>query len=159
MRPMLRADLDAVLRIQAACYPAPMQEPAVVVASRIAVARGTCLVGIHEGIVRGYLFAYPSRLGVVTDLNAPFMLAHQPDTLYLHDLAIEPCAMGRGLARALVDHALCLARTLGLAHAALVSVQDSARFWQGLGWRAAPTRDAGLHAYPPGALYMVRTPV
>ncbi|MEM8513613.1 GNAT superfamily N-acetyltransferase [Massilia sp. MP_M2] len=158
MRPMLPADLDAVLRIQAACYPAPMQEPAAVVASRIAAARGTCLVGSHEGIVRGYLFAYPSRLGLVTDLNAPFTLAHQPDTLYLHDLAIEPCALGRGLARALVDDALCLARTLGLAHAALVSVQDSARFWQALGWRAAPTRDAGLDTYPHGALYMVRTP-
>jgi ribosomal protein S18 acetylase RimI-like enzyme len=158
VRPMLPADLDAVLRIQAACYPAAMQEPAAVLAARMAVACDTCLVGSHQGSVRGYLFAYPSRLGRVTDLNAPFTPARQPDTLYLHDLAIDPCALGRGLARALVDDALRLARTLGLAHAALVSVQDSARFWQALGWRAAATDDAGLDTYPPGALYMVRTP-
>ena len=155
---MLPTDLDAVLRIQAACYPAPMQEPAAVVAARMAAAHGTCMVGIHESIVRGYLFAYPSRLGLVTDLNAPFNVAQRPDTLYLHDLAIAPCALGRGLARALVDEALHLARTLGLAHAALVSVQDSERFWHALGWHAASTHDAGLHTYPPGALYMVRTP-
>ena len=155
---MLPTDLDAVLRIQAACYPAPMQEPAAVVAARMAAAHGTCMVGIHESIVRGYLFAYPSRIGLVTDLNAPFNVAQRPDTLYLHDLAIAPCALGRGLARALVDEALHLARTLGLAHAALVSVQDSERFWHALGWRAASTQDAGLHTYPPGALYMVRTP-
>jgi len=158
LRPMLSTDLEAMLRIQAACYPAEMQEPAVVVASRIAAAQGTCLVGLHEGSVRGYLFTYPSRLGLVTDLNAPFAVSDQPDTLYLHDLAIEACALGRGMARALVDDALGRARTLGLAHAALVSVQDSARFWQALGWREAPTQCAGLHTYPPGALYMVRTP-
>jgi len=155
---MLPADLDAVLRIQAACYPAAMQEPATVVAARMAAACGTCLVGSHEGVVRGYLFAYPSRLGLVTELSAPFAPARQPDTLYLHDLAIEPCALGRGLARALVDDALRRARALGLAHAALVSVQDSAGFWHALGWRAAATHDAGLDTYPSGALYMVRTP-
>lgn len=159
LRPMLPTDLDAVLRIQAACYPAAMQEPAAVVASRMAAAHGTCLVGMHKGVVRGYLFTYPSRLGLVTDLNAPFTVARQPDTLYLHDLAIEACALGRGMARALVDEALRRARTLGLAHAALVSVQDSERFWHALGWREASMRCAGLHTYPPGALYMVRTPV
>lgn len=158
LRPMLPADLDAVLRIQAACYPAAMQEPAAVVAARMTAAHGTCLVGSHEGVVRGYLFAYPSRLGLVTDLNAPFTVSARPDTLYLHDLAIAPDALGRGLARALVDEALRLSRMLGLAHAALVSVQDSAHFWRALGWRAASTHDAGLHTYPPGALYMVRTP-
>lgn len=158
LRPMLPADLAAVLDIQAACYPAAMQEPAAVVASRIAVAGSTCLVGMQDGVVRGYLFAYPSRLGLVTDLNAPFKIAHEPDTLYLHDLAIAPCALGRGLARALVDDAVRLARTLGLPHAALVSVQDSARFWEALGWREASTQCAGLQTYPDGALYMVRTP-
>jgi ribosomal protein S18 acetylase RimI-like enzyme len=158
LRPMLPTDLDAVLRIQAACYPAAMQEPAAVVASRIAAAHGTCLVGLHEGSVRGYLFTYPSRLGLVTDLNAPFTVSDQPDTLYLHDLAIEACALGRGLARALVDDALRRARMLGLAHAALVSVQDSARFWHALGWREASTLCPSLHTYPSGALYMVRTP-
>ena len=157
-RPMLPSDLDAVLRIQAARYPPAMQEPGAIVLSRMTTASGTCLVGCDDAGVCGYLFAYPSRLGLVTDLGAPFSPAPYADTLYLHDLALDPRVQGRGVARTLVDDALCLARTMGLGHSALVSVQDSTRFWHALGYRTTSTRDAGLHTYPPGAVYMVRTP-
>ncbi|WP_115766709.1 GNAT family N-acetyltransferase [Massilia oculi] len=78
------------------------------------------------------------------------------DTLYLHDLAVDPRALGRGLARALVEHLLDLGRGLDLPHAALVSVQDSTRFWNGFGFEARATSDAGLFTYPPGAVYMAR---
>ncbi|MEW7847504.1 GNAT family N-acetyltransferase [Massilia aurea] len=157
-RLLLPSDLDAVLRIQAACYPPAMQEPAAIVLSRMAAACGTCLAGCDDDGLCGYLFAYPSRLGLVTDLGAPFSPAQDADTLYLHDLALDPRAQGRGIARALMAEALCLAGTMGLGHSALVSVQDSTRFWHALGYRITSTRDAGLHTYPPGAVYMVRTP-
>lgn len=156
IRPMLPTDLDAALRVQAACYPAPMQEPASVLAARLRAAPATCLVGCDARGVCGYLFAYPSRLGSVTDLGAPFDVAQDADTLYLHDLAVDPRALGRGLARALVDDMLGLARKLALAHAALVSVQDSTRFWRGFGFTPHATSDPGLLTYPPGAVYMVR---
>lgn len=156
IRPMLPTDLDAALRVQAACYPAPMQEPGAVLAARLDAARASCLVGCDAQGVCGYLFAYPSRLGRVTDLGAPFAVAPDADSLYLHDLAVDPRALGRGLARALVDEMLGLARKLGLAHAALVSVQDSTRFWSGFGFMPHATTDAGLLTYPPGALYMAR---
>jgi len=157
IRPMLPIDLAAVLQVQAACYPPAMQEPAPIVSARLHAARATCLVGCDTDGVCGYLFAYPSRLGVVTDLGAPFQVAGDADTLYLHDLAIDPRALGRGLARMLVEQSGRLAGALGLPHAALVSVQDSARFWHALGYRAAVTADAGLQTYPPGAIYMVRS--
>ena len=160
-RPMLPSDLDAVLRIQAACYPPAMQEPGAIVLSRMTAACGTCLVCCDDDDdagVCGYLFAYPSRRGLVTDLGAPFSPAPDADTLYLHDLALDARAQGRGVARALVDDALRLARTMGLGHSALVSVQDSTRFWHALGYRMTATQDAGLLTYPPGAVYMVRTP-
>ena len=156
IRPMRSTDLDAALRVQAACYPAPMQEPATVLATRLHAAPATCLVGCDARGVCGYLFAYPSRLGRVTDLGAPFDVALDSDTLYLHDLAIDPRALGRGLARALVDDMLGLARRLELAHAALVSVQDSTRFWRGFGFTPHVTTDTGLLTYPPGAVYMAR---
>lgn len=162
IRLMLPADLDAVLRVQAACYPAPMQEPAAVLHARLRAAGETCAVAsAHraaggDSAIGGYLFAYPSRLGRVTDLGAPFEVAPQADTLYLHDLAVGPDALGRGLARRLVGHVLSVGRARGLAHSALVSVQDSAGFWHGLGYRAAATADSGLLTYPPGALYMAR---
>jgi ribosomal protein S18 acetylase RimI-like enzyme len=104
------------------------------------------------------LFAYPSRLGKLTPLGAPFMLPDAPDTLYTHDLAVAPRALGRGLARLLAQALMTRGRAQGLRHAALVSVQDSRRFWEGLGYRLDATRPPcpALASYPDGALYMTR---
>lgn len=156
IRPMLPDDLAAVLRVQAACYPPPMQEAADVVARRLRAAPATCVVGCDADGVCGYLFAYPSRLGRVTALDAPFAPALDADTLYLHDLAVDPRALGRGLARSLVAHLLERGQRPALAHAALVAVQDSARFWGGFGFAVRATDDPGLAGYPPGAVYMAR---
>jgi GNAT superfamily N-acetyltransferase len=155
---MQPSDLEAVLRVQAACYPPSMQEAAAVVLGRMRAASASCVVACDPDGVCGYLFAYPSRQGLVTDLDAPFEIAVDADTLYLHDLAVDPRALGRGLARTLVETVLALARTQGLAHSALVSVQDSARFWSARGYRATACADPGLLSYPDGAVYMVRTP-
>lgn len=153
---MLPADLDAVLRVQAACYPPSMQEAGPVVLARMLAAPATCAVGVDADGVCGYLFAYPSRRGAVTALDAPFGVAPDADTLYLHDLALHPRALGQGLARALVATLLDGARDAGLAQAALVSVQDSAAFWRALGFAARACDDAALGAYPAGAVYMLR---
>lgn len=154
------SDLDAVLAVQAACYPAPMQEARAVVDARLRAAAATCVVACDDDGVCAYLFAYPSRLGAVTGLDARFAPAPHPDTLYLHDLSVAPHALGRGLARALVEHCLAGGRAAGLHHAALVSVQDTARFWSGFGFHAAAPAaspgGAGLASYPVGALYMAR---
>lgn len=157
IRPLRPADLEAVLRVQAACYPPAMQEAAGVLTARLAAAPATSLAACDADGVCGYLFAYPSRLGRVTDLGAPFDVAPDADTLYLHDLAVDPRALGRGLARALVGEMLERGCGLRLAHAALVSVQDSARFWSALGFAARATNDPGLLTYPPGAVYMARS--
>ncbi len=155
-------DLDAILAVQAACYPPAMREPGAVVLARLAAAPHSCLVASDAGGVCGYLFAYPSRLGMVTPLGAAFDPAPAPDTLYLHDLAIAPRAHGRGLARALVTQLLEAARRQGIGASSLVSVQDTAAFWTSLGYRAAalacPRARAALATYPGTARYMVRRP-
>ncbi|MFC0252165.1 GNAT family N-acetyltransferase [Massilia consociata] len=160
IRTMRRADLEAILGLQAACYPPAMQEPAKVVRARMQAAGDTCAVAEDEAGLCAYLFAYPSRPGAVTPLGARFEVAPDADTLYLHDLAVAPRAHGRGLARALVGHLLELARTRGMSSSALVSVQDTAGFWQALGYRdaaaACPAARAALATYPGLARYMTR---
>ncbi len=104
--------------------------------------------------VCAYLFAYPSRLGKVTPLGGHFALPDAPDTLYLHDLAVAPRAAGQGVARRLVD--ALLARAGGLRHSALVSVQDTRRFWESLGYLPAAGDAAALATYPQDALYMAK---
>ncbi|MGH8854934.1 MAG: GNAT family N-acetyltransferase [Telluria sp.] len=161
IRAMRSADLDAILGVQAACYPAPMQEPAAVVRARILAAGDTCAVAEDAEGVCAYLFGYPSRLGAVTPLDGHFEVASDADALYLHDLAVAPRALGRGLARALVGRLLEAGRRRGLPASALVSVQDTAAFWSALGYRASqpagPDARAALASYPGGAQYMTRS--
>lgn len=158
IRPMGEDQLAAVLAVQAACYPPAMQEPAAVVLARLRTAPATTLVACDGAAVCAYLFAYPSLLGRVTALDAPFTPAANPDTLYLHDLAVAPQALGRGLARRLVQQLLDAAAGQGLRNAALVSVQDTRRFWEGLGFEVDTARPpcAGLATYPGSALYMTK---
>lgn len=157
---MCAEDLDAVLDVQAACYPPAMQEAAEVLLARLHAAAGTCIAAEDEAGVCAYLFAYPSMLGKVTPLGAGFEVAAGADTLYLHDLAVAPRALGRGLARRLVDHLLAQAPARRWQASALVSVQDTARFWSALGYRPGdpdhPDAGAALASYPGGAQYMVR---
>jgi GNAT superfamily N-acetyltransferase len=154
--PMRESDLDAVLAVQSACYPPAMQEAADVVLNRMRASPDTVLVARAGDGVSGYLFAYPSRRGKVTPLGGAFALPADADTLYLHDLAVAPRAAGQGIARRLVARLLEHGAGRGLAHAALVSVQDSRRFWESLGYASTPVGDGALAGYPPGALYMTR---
>ena len=159
LRAMCEDDLAAVWAVQAACYPPPMQEAAALLLARLRAAPSTALVGCVGGAVRAYLFAYPSLLGRVTPLGAPFVPAPAPDALYLHDLAVAPGAHGIGLARRLAARLLAEAAASGLGHAALVSVQDSRRFWEGLGFMedGGRARCAALATYPGHAVYMTRS--
>ena len=160
IRAMRPDDLDAILAVQAACYPPSMREASTVVLARMRAGGASCVLAEDGEGVCGYLFAYASRLGKVTPLGADFDPAPDADTLYLHDLAVAPRAHGRGLARMLVGHLLAQAKEQGLAASALVSVQDSAAFWMALGFEdaeaASPVARAALATYPEPARYMVR---
>lgn len=161
IRAMRLEDLDAVLAVQAVCYPPSMQEAGAVLRARIHAAADTCVVAEDGNGICGYLFAYPSSRGLVTPLGAEFAPARDADTLYLHDLAVMPRAHGRGLARRMAAHLLEQAQSRGFAWSALVSVQDTAGFWSTLGYRiddaASPAARTALAGYPGLARYMVRT--
>jgi predicted N-acetyltransferase YhbS len=158
IRPIHPDDLPAVLQVQAACYPPSMQEAAEVVLARIRTAGPTCVVAEDAEGVCGYLFAYPARLGKLTRLGAEFAPVPDAESLYLHDLSVAPRALGRGLARRLVQH--LLAQAQGMRASALVSVQDTAGFWTALGYAftevSCPEARAALATYPGQARYMVR---
>ena len=106
VRLMQREDVQAMLRIQAQCYPPSMNESAQVLTARHARCGETAWVAVDaDGEVSAYLVAYRSRRGKVSCLGDAFAHEPQADVLYLHDLAIAAEWRGRGLARTLVDHA------------------------------------------------------
>lgn len=159
-RPLTLADLPGLLAVQRACYGAGFVEGADVFARRLASPAQCSLVLEDGGLVCAYLAAYDSVLGKVTPLHGDFETAPQPDTLYLHDMAVLPQLAGRGLARALLDPLWHQATARGLRQSALVSVQGSRGYWERQGYVAQPLQDAAqrqrLAGYGADALYMVR---
>ncbi len=159
-RPLTVDDLPGLLDVQRACYGDEYVESAEVFTRRLASPAQCSLVLEDGGRVCAYLAAYDSVLGKVTPLHGDFEVVPQPDTLYLHDMAVLPQLAGRGLARALLDPLWRQAQARGLRQSALVSVQGSQGFWERHGYAAQPLHDAAqrqrLAAYGAGAVYMVR---
>jgi ribosomal protein S18 acetylase RimI-like enzyme len=146
--------------VQRACYGDAYVESAEVFTRRLASPAQCSLVLEDGGRVCAYLAAYDSRLGKVTPLHGDFEATPQPDTLYLHDMAVLPQLAGRGLARALLVPLWQRALARGLRQSALVSVQGSRGYWERQGYAAQPLQDAAqrqrLAGYGTDALYMVR---
>lgn len=160
VRAMRADDIDAVLAIQLACYGEGFVEDGALILRRLATAPHTGWVAEHGGAVRAYLAAYPSRPGKLTPLHGEFDVATDADTLYLHDLAVDPAAGGQGLGPLLVRHALDHARRAGWRHSTLVSVQASQAFWARQGYAPAAPADAAQQArlatYPSDAVFMAQ---
>ena len=159
LRPMALADLPAVLDVQRACYPGDFLEDAATFTQRLQSPGNLSCVATQDGVVCAYLAAYRSRPGKLTPLNGGFDTVAQPDTLYLHDLAVAPQAAGQGLAQRLVSHLWARAAEERLQHSALVSVQGSQLYWERQGYKAESVANAAqqqhLASYGEGALYMV----
>lgn len=161
LRPMQPNDLPAVLSVQRLCYVLEMNENGDIWRDRLAAAADFAWVAEIGGAVCAYLATYPSRLDKLTPLGGEFVVAAGADCLYFHDLAVAPAASGSGLGARLVEHALQAAQRHGLAHAALVCVQDAFAFWQHHGFAerqpVATAAAAALASYPPPARYLWRS--
>ncbi|WP_221227670.1 GNAT family N-acetyltransferase [Rhodocyclus tenuis] len=158
LRVMTAVDIDGVVAVQRLCYPPAMNEPAAIIRSRLATAPAFAWVAASDAGICAYLVGYPSLLGKVTALGGGFVVPAAPDCLYLHDLAVAPRALGRGVAGALLRLARDAASAAGFSRAALVSVQDSLAFWQKQGFSAGPAltpqQRVNLASYPPPAFYL-----
>ena len=160
LRPLLEADVDAVLQIQTQCYGAGFVEPREVFVRRLQVAGQCSWAAVQGDEVLAYLAAYWSRPGAVTPLNGEFADYADASVLYLHDMAVSPTAAGQGLARRMVDAAKTMARQRGVMRTALVSVQGSQDYWRRKGYALhaslSDTDAAAVRGYGADAVYMVQ---
>lgn len=153
-RAMTAGDLDGVVAVAAIAFPDhPEGRPCF--AERLALAPESCFVLANGEGVAGYLIAYPWPQGAIPPLDTLLGgLPERRDSWYLHDLALLPEVRGGGNARA------GLALLFAQVHApiALVSVNESAGFWQGQGFvpQDSPELRAKLASYGPDARYMIR---
>lgn len=161
VRPLALSDLADLLAVQLACYGEGFVESGDVFARRLASPANCSLVLERGGEVCAYLAAYRSVRGKVTPLHGDFEAVAQPDTLYLHDMAVLPAHAGQGLAGELLQPLWAQAASQGMRHSALVSVQGSQAYWERHGYVLQPLVDvaqiARLASYGEDAVYMVRS--
>ncbi|MBX9834430.1 MAG: GNAT family N-acetyltransferase [Burkholderiaceae bacterium] len=161
VRPLALSDLTDLLAVQLACYGEGFVESGDVFARRLASPANCSLVLERGGQVCAYLAAYRSVRGKVTPLHGDFEAVAQPDTLYLHDMAVLPSHAGQGLAGELLQPLWAQAASQGLQHSALVSVQGSQAYWERHGYGLQPLVDVAqsvqLSSYGEDAVYMVRS--
>ncbi len=160
LRSLEATDLNQVMRIQAACYPAHFNEAAEIFAQRIADCGKSSWLALRDGQALAYLFSYPSLAGKVCPLGSEFSPVRAANCLYLHDMAVLPQAHGQGIASALLSNAMQYARRRDINQSALVAVQNSAPFWQKLGYQASypldPAQQQNLLSYGEDAVYLFR---
>ncbi len=161
VRPLQPHDLPALMAVQLACYGDGFMESTEVFTRRLASPVNCSLALLADGQLCAYLAAYHSVQGKVTPLHGDFEAVAQPDTLYLHDMAVLPTRAGQGLAQALLTPLWERAQQEGLRHTALVSVQGSQGYWARHGYAQQTLQDAvqrqRLATYGEGASYMVRS--
>lgn len=157
-RPATPADVPWMLGIAAKIHAAYPEDEAVF-AERLRLYPAGCHVLAVEGWVAGYMLSHPWRLGEPPALNSLLgALPDNPDTYYLHDLALLPAARGAGAGAVIVEALAEQARAEGLATMSLVAVHDSVAFWQRSGFAVVdvPTLTTKLQSYDPVARFMVR---
>lgn len=134
VRLMAADDLAAIGIIQAEAYAGYFLESNDVIAQRFNLSPTTAWVAEHESQVCAYLVGYWSNIGKINPLNAQFSFIDKPNCLYLHDLALLKSAQGFGLSKKLILAATECAMKNKAQAIALLSVQNSKKFWQGFGF-------------------------
>jgi len=157
-RAMTGYDLDAVEAIANHVHPDFFEAPEVL-AERFALYRNGCYFLELGEKPAGYVLSHPWRYGSLPALDTRLgTLPPEPDTYYIHDLALLPVARRVGAAsqivRALTKHAMAERyQTM-----TLVAVNDSVPFWQKHGFAVAevPELYGKLLSYEEAARYMVK---
>ena len=158
LRVMRESDLDAVLAIQSACYPAALNEDAATIRQRFHASPDTAWIASIADEVAACLFGYQSRLGSITPLGGVFSPADVPDCLYLHDLAVTPTWRSCGIADRLLATAHAFASHQSLSFIALVALENARGFWERHAFAttevASAHQTARLASYPGNCHYM-----
>lgn len=149
-RPMTEADLPEVERLGNAIHQSHPERPEIF-AERLALCPAGCLI---LGNLDGYIISHPWTLGSPPALDTLLgALPAQPDTWYIHDLALHERARSTGAAPAVVARIATLAQGLPLS---LIAVGRSPGFWKRQGFTPAALPVGKLASYGEGAAYMVR---
>jgi N-acetylglutamate synthase-like GNAT family acetyltransferase len=156
-------DVDSILEVQAFCYQNVLLESREVLLKKILLFPDGCYLVECYSANAGYILSHPWRVACPPAIN--YYIENIPndvDCYYIHDLAVLPKARGHGIASKLLQQTMSFAKKSGFSKIALVSVENSAEFWESKGFIEVPLEDSPqiadiLKTYQKNAKYMCRT--
>lgn len=157
-RAMTGYDMPAVQKIADQVHPGFPETPDVLGERQRLYRNGCYLLEIGEKPA-GYVLSHPWRYGSVPALNALLgAIPADPDTYYVHDLALLPVARRVGAASHIVTALIKHASAARFPNVSLVAVNGSRGFWErhGFAVREVPELEDKLLSYEPTARLMVR---
>lgn len=147
VRLLTPGDVPAIHALEVEAYLPSLHESAEAFIRLIEVYPDGAVGGFDQAGLCGYAFGVPLKSGSTLELRSPLALVPpDADSFYIHDVAVASRCRGRGVGRILAGRLVDLARARGFRRSELVSVQGSAPFWAGLGFREIERFD-----YAPGA--------
>ena len=136
IRSMTEDDLNVVMDIQFSAYYPSFQEERFVFEDRLSTFPDGCWIAEVAGNPAGYLFSHPCQLNTPPKLNSAIEgLPEEPDCYFIHDVAVNPHFRGMGIGRSLTNKAKQLAGEHNFKVMALISVQNSEKFWNKMGFK------------------------
>jgi ribosomal protein S18 acetylase RimI-like enzyme len=162
-RPMVAADLPGVLAVADSVHPT-FPEDGVVFEERLRLYPIGCLAFSSGEDILGYAVSHPWRAYDPPALNAQLgELPRQPETYYIHDVALLPELRGTGAAALVVALLLARAQKEVLPSVSLVAVNNSVGFWERHGFLNVASQKIvnatlarKLRGYDEAAAFMVR---
>jgi GNAT superfamily N-acetyltransferase len=146
IRLMRAEDLQQIDRVQRAAFDPQLWEDTALFQSMIDMSPSSVFVAEENGDILGYFLTYPTHEDR-DDFEAGMRPLNGGETaLYAHDLCLHPAARGKGAARQLFAAAEDYAQRQGFARIIGISVQDSLKFWQSMGFQG--TKPKTYHGMP-----------
>ncbi len=151
-------DLPAVEQIAATVHPAFPESAEVLAEKQRLYHNGAYLLEVNERPA-GYVLSHPWRLDDLPPLDRLLgALPPEPDTYYIHDIALLPVARRIGAATFILEALAKHAVAHGLPSLSLVAVNGSIGFWEKRGFTVEERHefDTKLATYEPSARLMLR---
>lgn len=144
IRQLTEGDIDAVLRLQAACYGPQLRELAPAFLSKMTLSPTTCYaVELENTALVAYGIAFPCDDAQPPDLNTSTAQHHMVNTLYIHDIAVDPSMRRSGLGTQILEHMVRDAARLHLPTITLTAVDGAVGHWLRQGFQESPAAAPG----------------
>jgi N-acetylglutamate synthase-like GNAT family acetyltransferase len=159
MRPATANDASAYLRIGTDAYPPEFHESSAAFLAKLRVFPSGCKIVEVAGESVAFLISHPWTYENPPKLNSEaFTLPSLPNVFFIHSVTVMRAHQKHGIGSALVRTAIALGQSHGFSRLTLISVQDSASFWEKFGFKRVETLSQSirraLFAYGHSSTYM-----